>query len=285
MNSLLTLPTAFEPGIYDDLPADQYHADTAVGSSTLKRLATMTPAHAKYGYFQRTDALEFGAAFDMCLLERDKFDACYVRGPDDRRGKKWTDALEACERGQILMVAKDYDRVLENVEIVMKNPDVASLLSGNTVRQQSAFWIDEKTGIRCKARPDLINIDQGLMVDVKTTISADPRMFGTQCAKLGYHIQQVMYQDGYVRHGLGYKFLFLAIEKKPPFLSCVYEMELRSAYAGYKLYRDMLDKYKQCSESGIWPGYPSGIQTLELPTWAWCDDGVDPNPSLEIIDF
>lgn len=281
MNSLLTLPTCFDPGVYDNLPAEQYHADTAVGSSTLKKLATMTPAHAKYGSFQRTDALEFGAAFDMCLLEREIFNTTYLRGPDDRRGKKWTEALDACERGQILMVAKDYDRVLENVEVVLSNPDVASLLSGNTIRQQSAFWIDKETGLRCKARPDLINEDHELMVDVKTTISADPRMFGSQCAKLGYHIQRAQYLDGY--NGKYDRFLFLAIEKKHPFLACVYEMDQASAEAGYVLYRAMLNKYKQCSESGVWPGYPSGIQPLSLPTWA-IGAGVDLGDTGEVLE-
>ena len=38
--------------------------------------------------------------------------------------------------------------------------------------------------------------------------------------------------------------------------------------AGLREYRAALLTWKECNESGIWPGYPNEIQTLELPRWA-----------------
>lgn len=263
----MTMISALASGIYDNLPAEQYHADSAVGSSTLKKLASMTPAHARYVVFKQTEALEFGAAFDMCLLERPNFDATYVRGPETRRGKQWTDALAYLGKGKILLPAKDYDNVVSGVAKVMENPDVAALLGGKTIRQQSAFWTDKVTGLRCKVRPDLLCVDRGIMVDLKTTKSADARSFGWDCIRYGYDIQQAMYMDGYaqLKPKAYERFLFLAVEKTYPFLAAVYELDAEAVKEGYDLYRAMLEAYKGHKEQDAWPGYPSGIQQLVLP--------------------
>jgi hypothetical protein len=32
--------------------------------------------------------------------------------------------------------------------------------------------------------------------------------------------------------------------------------------------RRLLNRYAECKRTGIWPGYPAGIQQINLPRWA-----------------
>ncbi len=258
-------------GIYQNLSNDNYHGDCAVGSSTLKIVASKTPAHAINRDKSSSPVFDYGAAFHIAVLEPEKLEAGVTRGPDDRRGNKWKDALAAAaEIKSLLLTADEYDTLLAARDALQKNPDVAELLAGDTVREESVFWIDGETSIKCKARPDLINRTKRLQVDLKTTQSAAAFDFAKSVVAYGYHLQEAMYRDGYRNYGqMMDDFIFIAVEKTPPFASAVYRLCGHAKNEGYAIYRKALSIYADCKKKNVFHGYPQGIIELDLPAYGF----------------
>ena len=258
-------------GLYLDLPNDEYHSDTAIGSSTLKVLATKTPAHYKGMVRKESAAFDFGSALHMAVLEPAKA-ALIVCGPDDRRGKKWTDAKEAADAaGQILLTASDYSEVMAARDAVLSNKDMQWLMRGKTMAEASIFHTDATTGLRCKIRPDLVNHNLNIMADLKTCLSASPNAFSKAVLDYGYHIQNAFYERiwaGFNEWPVG-SFLFVCVEKDPPYATAIYELDMPTIAEGDNLVNIGLETYMTCQLTGEWPSYPSGIQKLRLPNYGF----------------
>jgi hypothetical protein len=88
--------------------------------------------------------------------------------------------------------------------------------------EQSYFWTDVETREECKCRPDWHSADGKIIVDVKTTEDASPGKF-LRSSVLGwrYHVQAAFYMQGLPTAEV---FLFVVVEKKPPFAVAVYSL-------------------------------------------------------------
>jgi len=63
-------------------------------------------------------------------------------------------------------------------------------------------------------------------------------------------------------------FLFVAVEKTPPYLVAVYNLDQEAISRGRDENFAALLTYIRCSERNEWPGYPEQIANIGLPTWA-----------------
>src|SRR5690606_37783830 len=95
-----------------------------------------------------------------------------------------------------------------------------------------------------------------------------PNEFSKTAYNLGYFISAAMYVDGVKElTGEDHAFVFVNVEKSDQFLTSVVELDPEAIAYG----RSMVDRakriYRECSESGSWPGYPS-FTTVSLPKWA-----------------
>lgn len=261
------------PGIYSTRTAEHYHADDALSRSFLWKLYSKSPAHARFGERKETNALDIGHAIHSAILEPDAFEGRTMRGPDDRRGNKWKDAAaEAEASGRLLLVAADYDAVLKVRDAVHTNVWVNAIICGaDAMVEHSAYWQDPATAQLCKCRPDLVRPALGVMVDVKSTVSANAREFAASVARYGYHFQDAWYRDGWqAASGCDVAaFVFIAIEKEPPFAHAVFELELSAVEEGRLIARRALDTFRRCCEADRWPAYPQEVQTLTLPRWGY----------------
>lgn len=266
-------------GIYEQLPIEDYHDDDALGSSKIKILATKTPAHILGQRPTESAAFDFGSALHLSILEVHKGNTI-ICGPDDRRGNKWKEAKEKAENDKHILLTKgDYDAVFQARDAVLGHAECENILSGNIKTELSLFHEDKTTGLRCKIRPDIINDDMNIMIDLKTCQSASPHAFAKSIADYGYHIQQAFYQKIWNEHHLLQKtidaFYFIAVEKTEPYAVAVYELGEASLLEGRNLVEANMWLYKMCKESNNWPGYPVGINTINLPNYAF--KTLDPN--------
>lgn len=62
-------------------------------------------------------------------------------------------------------------------------------------------------------------------------------------------------------------FVFIAVEKKPPYAVAVYVLDSDSVDLGRAQYRRDLNRYAQCLQTDTWPGYGDKIQTISVPGW------------------
>ena len=133
------------------------------------------------------------------------------------------------------------------------------------------------TGVQCKGRVDKL-LDNGALVGLKTARSVDPRLFAIQAAQLGYHLQWSYYNDGL--DTLGQKpdtVIEVAVESLPPHDVVVYRIDDEVLELGQECYRKALMALVVCRETNVWPGQSNGqVQTLEMPNWAYPDDGEEP---------
>jgi len=122
---------------------------------------------------------------------------------------------------------------------------------------------------RLKARPDAWK--PGLVADLKTTADADPNEFGKAAFNFGYFMSAPHYID-LIKAATGedVKFVFVNVEKTPPYLVSVTELTDADMDRG----RYQLDRakriYRECLAADRWPGYPP-FTTASLPRWAQYD--------------
>lgn len=248
-----------------------YHGLDAVGKSDLDLIAR-SPAHWKCAVREETPALRIGSAVHCAVLEPDRFAAEYVAAPEcDRRTKAGKEALaefEAANAGKTVLSVDDAQLCALIARSVQAHPRAAAFLRHGQP-EVSALWKDTELGVRCRARIDWLTPD-GWLLDLKTTADASATAFARSCANYRYHVQAAWYLDGYLQASgdLPLGFVFLAVEKTPPYAVALYELDAEALEWGRLLARRDLARYATARELDLWPTYPLDVQSLSLPRWA-----------------
>lgn len=255
-----------------------YHAADAYSNSKLT-LAARSKAHLLHAIEHpeqrvETPAMKMGTAVHCAVLEPDEFLKRYECEPDDlnRRTKEGrafiSDKLDA---GIIVLKRDEFEGCLKIRDKVHAHPVVGSpLKNGLGVAELSLFDTCPSTGLKIKCRPDYLIQDLGIIFDLKTTVSAEPRAFANSCAKYRYHVQEAFYRYVYwcALDAKVNDFLFIAVEKSAPYEMAVFDLDEAAKLEGERLVQLELEAIAQCVESGEWPGYGDGIIELTLPCWA-----------------
>jgi len=268
--------------IIDGLSNADYHAHPALGSTSLKTLATRTPAHWKWEseHPVHKDVYDIGTLAHSLILEQDE-SGVVVIDEDDKRGKKWTDpAADARRAGKIPVVAKEWADIEGMRDSVMAHPVAGPLFTGHRA-EASVFW--EEDGLALKCRPDAWQ--PGKLIDLKTTRSADPNEFGRTSADLGYHQSAAHYIDGVkVATGEELPFHFVLVEKTAPYFVSVVELDVEAVDLGRALNDRAKRIYRECAETGRWPGYQTA-GLVNLPMWAIykAEELLGINKEMEIV--
>lgn len=287
MNEEIT-PNKIKPGIYFEISNEDYHQGEGISKSALDNI-NRSPAHyiaSLKAPREETRSLIIGSAVHAAILEPDVFREKYVVAPDINKrtnaGKAEYAAFIMENVGKKIIEQEIYDMALNIRDVVFTHPKASRLLSPpkgiTSVAESSIYWHDEglmrsigvdDEYVLCKCRPDFFRSDM-ITVDVKTTQDARISEFQRSVAKYRYHVQGAYYTNGIET---AYddnlrEFLFLCVETTPPYGVAIYNMDDDAFFAGKYAYEDNLRTYVRCKQTGIWPGYPDEIQTLQLPRWA-----------------
>lgn len=267
-----------KPGLYADIPFDDYLNIDAADKTTLWGF-DRSAAHVKYDIDhpkESTEDLDIGSALHGACLEPDQFAAQFCTAPRvDRRTKAgkatWAEFQES-NGEKVVLTAENMDIVRGMSDAIFAHPYANALLHSEGKTEFTVVWRDEDTGQLCKARLDkLIRQWEGYMtvVDIKSTRDASPFGFARECAKFGYYMQDAAYLEGLdsFNSGIHRRFFFIAVEKTPPYCVAVYELGEQSLEIGRSEWRQYLRQYKQCVETGEWPGYSETLTQIELPHW------------------
>lgn len=255
----------------------EYRAADGISRSDLFKISK-SPLHFRYEMdnpSEPTPAIIFGQMFHKLCLEPDTFDNEFCVCPDvDRRtkeGKAVYAALKAEAAGKTIILRDDYERAAGMVKSV-NNCNFAKLLLSQE-HEKSFFWTDDLTGEKCKCRPDAMFKSEGVkvIVDMKSCESADTNSFMRDVVKYGYDMQAAMYREGVKANtGDDWEFVFIAVEKNPPYAVNVLQADDLIILRGTDLFREMIGIYHECKQTGNWYGYNgfSGIiNNLSLPAW------------------
>jgi len=287
-----------KPCVIRGMPDDVYHSSIGLSNSGLK---TLLDCPAKY-YFKylsgdytpkEKPSFKIGKACHKYILEgRKAFEEQY-----------WYNPYSEYKKDELVAIFKsifDYDNVvskltvreltellLDKAEIIPKeihlnlselnqvigmskmiNSDerAKNAFSQKGESELSLFWQDEETGIWLKCRPDFLPYDCKFVPDYKTAVSANPRTFYGDFLKFGYFVQAAMYRQG-IKAVTGIdveSFFFIVQEKEEPFISQPFLPSMRLVDWGDKVIRNGIQKYVECQESGLWPGYTDKVVELSI---------------------
>lgn len=255
----------------------EYRSHPAVSRSELWRIHDSPQ---KFKYFKEhpqgpTPTLLFGQTFHKLALEPDAFfDEFAVMPLVDRRTREgkclWNDFMEQ-SADKTMIPTEMHEQAQAMCEALYAEPFAQKLLDGS--REVPFFWVDDLTGEECKCRVDCLNThySQPIVVDVKSTMDAATDAFIRDAIKYGYDFQAAMYLEGVSRH-IQQKplFVFIAVEKTPPYAVNILRADELLLRRGYGLFRDYIGIYHDCKQTGNWYGYlgkNNQINNLALPAW------------------
>jgi len=250
--------------------AADYFAADGVNWSTLKAMRDSPKAYRYACDNPRADTLPFmlGRAVHTAVLTPAWFDAEFVEWDGgDRRGKEWA-AFKEAHAGKTILKADEMALVNDIASAVLADPVAAALIADGDA-EQPIFWRDPGTGLMCKARADIVDKSRLLLLDLKTTKSIDPRRFGNECARLGYHLQMAHYAAGCL-HGLGWApqaHILVAVEKDQPHDVGVFEIPPANRELAAEEVASLLERVRECREANRWPGRFESVQLLQLPAY------------------
>jgi hypothetical protein len=254
-----------KPGIYSGISNADYHRNPALGSTSLKTLATKTPAHYQYDrtHPKFSDAFTLGTAAHSLILEDDTSSIEIVEA-DNWLTKAAKEAKAgALAAGRQPLLSKEWAQVKAMRDAVMAHKQARELFIGHKA-EESVFWKEDALTLKC--RPDAWK--PGQLVDLKTTVNADPREFGKTAHNFGYHQSAAHYIDG-VKAATGEElpFTFVLVEKTAPYLVSVVELDWEAIELGRALNDRAKRIFRECVTTNNWPGYPTA-EPISLPNYA-----------------
>jgi hypothetical protein len=275
-----TTPEAPALGLHNDLTNEEYHADKTSLSSSGARKLLPPSCPAKFRYEQdhpqpATKTFDYGnAAHKMVLGNGPKLVVIDHDTWNTKAAK--AEVTEARATGAIPLKQHEMQMVKDMAEAIGRHPLAAALLDpAYGAPEQSGFWIDEASGIRCRVRFDWLPSIQGgrlIIPDYKTTTDASNEAMQKDIDKYGYNQQADWYETGARALNLGgidAELLLIAQEKKPPYLVNVIGIEFGSRVIAEAKNRAAIETFARCTADGYWPGYADHEPNyLALPGYA-----------------
>ena len=146
-------------------------------------------------------AFLIGGYFHTAILEPHKLKGFKIVEATTRNTKAYREISE----GELCLLQHEVDKIEMLVETMMSNDICKGLIRGRNVDYEVP-GIAEINGKLWKGKADIINHDEKLVIDLKTTGDIDK--FRWSASKFNYDSQAYIY-----RHLFGYDMLFIAIDK------------------------------------------------------------------------
>ena len=297
-----------QPGIYPNLPIEDYHAGPGISTSHLKKIWYESAYAYAYEYsylgqIQPRDArkwseatprhMALGGATAALMDGQEVFDRTYYVLPEvrDEKGKlvtsKNSNAWKEAFRGAVVahpdktvILPTEREQAETIAEAPYNHPDpetreqLKAYLNNPDLRAECSFYrLDPETGLLVKTRPDL-SLKGASEMDVKT--SADCREYVVQkrIHDKGHHIQAALGLDviNDVERTLVDKWMLLVIEQSAPYDVALYYLDQPTLAKGREIYRNALRTLAGCLKRGQWPGKSSGLREIGIPAYALNED-------------
>ncbi|MCP4540135.1 MAG: hypothetical protein GY832_23605 [Chloroflexi bacterium] len=282
-------PVDPKPGVYRGVPWGEY-ASWDCFSKSMVGAALKSGAHLDH-YIHRprtSGAMALGSLVDCLVLEPELYDERYIIQPDTYTSTKTTGrspnkvttevekpwnlnskvcralAEEIAATGKAIVTNADLEKATAIRTALMNNAEAALAIT-DSEKQVSFVWVDEKTGIKCKGRADLVNSDT--IDDLKTARDASPEDFCRAIGKFLYHVQAAAYTEAWGQlTGEDKAFRFIVAETGDIPAVALYELDSVSIIAGGLMFRRALVNVARWLDRGV-EGYSPWFEPIEAPRW------------------
>jgi len=263
-----------DPGFYPDIPESEYHADR--DSLSVSGAKTLLKAPALFRWQQdhpvHRDVFDFGSAAHALVLGAG-MESIYVSPLEEfRTNAAKAEKAEAQRVGLSVITPSDWLKVCDMADVLSSHQLAMRLLSEGQP-EVSAYAPDEATGVMRRGRFDWLGPE--ILTDYKTAATSEPSAFVKAAANFGYHMQAAWYADlaADLDHPAA-AFAFIAQEKEAPYLVTVIELPPELVDVGRTRNRRALERFRDCTDSGLWPGYvpDDTFAQPSAPGWALRED-------------
>lgn len=256
--------------IIENLPSEEYFAVDAASNSGLK-LVRQSPAHFKYREAEAYDtrAKDIGSAIHCALLEPERFASYYLVAESDDRVKAEYKGLAKDVGGHRVLTRPEHRRIIGMQDAAYQNSRFKSLMSRPGRNELSVFTADPITGVQVKCRFDRKG-DGAWALDVKKCQDARGVEFVRGITNYGYYMQVAFYRTVW-KWETGEdlpEFPLVAIEEKSPHGVVLHDLDEVALMLGRKHFREALDTYARCVDSGVWNGYADESEVTSVTSWA-----------------
>lgn len=259
-----------------DISNEDYHKGPGISSSNLIDLLEYSPLHMKYykeNPTEPTPAMLYGSRVHTAVLEPELFEKEYViKQKFDKRVKGNAEKEEewlAANVGRIGITQSDYDDTMRIRDVLLADPRIKAILDGALI-EKAFYWTDPDTGVLCKARPDILSYDLGMIVDLKTIDNCAEWNIKTRIRYSKYYLQNMFHMDGVNIVGEKLKLnpikdgCFLFVEKEEPHGFKLRAITLDDLQVGFDEYKKALAIYAECVKTGVFPGYENKINEIRI---------------------
>lgn len=217
----------------------EYYSDTTMITNSMLGKLKKSPQHLQMyldGKQEETQALNFGSAFHLAILEPEKAEEQIAVYPGKtRRGKEW-DAFKEENHDKIVLSMSEYETLAGMRMSISSNEEVMEIIRQSD-KEVVAKWVDEETGISCKGRADMVG--KNFVADLKTTQNVELEAFRYSCLKYGYNRQAAFYLDGFGKE----EFHFICVEKEAPYRIGLFSTSESFINSGRVEYKRLLEEY------------------------------------------
>lgn len=217
---------------------------------------------------QATKAMDYGTAVHTYLLEPETFAARFaISEKFDRRtksGKEAADMFEAANKGKIIIDEDSAVRLQKISANAKAIPQIQEALDAFLKEQTYTF---EFQGEKCKARLDIVDPEGVLILDVKTTRSADANEFAKTMMNMDYDLQFAHYSMATGKKG-NVKAYAIAIETDTCEVALYDVSDFINTNTVARKYAKAFTVAKEVLQMKVCPPkFPQGIVKLEVPAW------------------
>lgn len=256
--------------IYENLPAEDYFAIEAASNSGLK-LIRRSPAHFKYREpgADDTRAKQIGSAIHMALLEPELFAKTYHVAEADDRLSAYYKGLAKDLGGAVVLTRPENRRIIGMQDAAYRNKRFAGYMTKAGRNELSVVTKDPVTGVQVKCRFDRKG-DSAWALDLKKCQDARGNEFARAITNYGYYMQIPFYQAVW-QWETGEKcddFPLAALEEDSPHGFILHDLDEVALELGRVHFRQALDTYARCLDSGVWPGYEEESEFTSVTSWA-----------------
>ena len=274
------------PGVYEGIPAADYHADPcpepSLSSSLVRAISSKSPWHAmqmhpRFGGHGPADSTTFdlGTAAHAYILEGEER-WVEVDANDWRTKAAQQQRDEARDEGLIPILSRHANNVRDMAREVKRGLALfedPKPLGGDGTPETTVVWKEQTPHgeVWCRARPDWLHHDGLTVDDLKTTgTSAEPRAFIRHLFNSDYHLQAAFYLRGIkaVAEGDGEPtFRFVVVENEAPYAISVIALDPMALDIAHDVVQQAINAWALGLKTKVWPAYPKRVCYAEAPAW------------------
>ena len=203
-------------------------------------------------------ALLLGAGADLDVISADNYRT--------KAAQELRDA--AIGAGRVPVLERKYEQYLRVADEIRERLWKEHKIAFEGRSEMPIEWDDG--GVLCRSMLDHVYIDDGVIFDLKKTVSADARSIEAAAYRYGYDIQAVAYSRALaalkpeLAGRIDFRFVFVELE--PPFAVVAPRPDGTLLEIGERRWDRAREIWRRCLERDEWPGYEQ--QWLSAPGWA-----------------